>query len=223
MATVFENHGHAKQPHHAGTGHHVHHKVHLPREIAPPDRHDRLTMFTSYAINPLGVRFETQQADEQVVIFMRQHFVVNVPWILATLLLLVTPIFILPLFIQYVLVGITVPDRYVFVGTVFWYLATFGYALANFVRWYYNLYIVTTERVVDIDFVNLLYKKFSETRLTNIEDVTYTAGGIMATFFNYGNVYIQTAGETPNFEFTAIPRPATVVQAIGALLKQLKG
>jgi hypothetical protein len=71
--------------------------------------------------------------------------------------------------------------------------------------------------------VQLLYKKFSEARLSKIEDVTYTSSGFMATFFNYGNVTIQTAAETEQFEFTAIPNPAEVVKVLGSLMKKAGG
>jgi len=179
--------------------------------------HDRMTLFTAYAENPTGVTFETQHAEEQVIIFMRQHFILNFPWIGATILLLLAPFFIIPFVWSFIELPFAIPANYSFVGLLFWYLATFGYALLNFIRWYYNIYIVTTERIIDIDFLQLLYKKFSEAKLGNIEDVTYTMGGFFATVFNYGNIYIQTAAETTQFEFTNIPRPAHVVETISRI------
>lgn len=185
-----------------------------------PQRHDRMTLFTAFAENPEGVRFETQQEEEKVVIFMREHFVLNFPWIFSTILLLAAPFGIIPFVLKFFTFLPQLPPQYYLVATIFWYLATFGYALMNFIRWYYNIYIVTTERIIDIDFVQLLYKKFSEARLANIEDVTYTSSGFLAAFLNYGNVTIQTAAETEQFEFTAIPNPAEVVKIIGTLVKK---
>jgi uncharacterized membrane protein YdbT with pleckstrin-like domain len=187
---------------------------------ARPSHHDRMTLFTSYAERPLGVHFETQHEEEEVVIFMRPHFVVNIPWIAATVLLVAAPFGIIPFLLSFATTLPPIPIKYYVVGLAFWYVATFGYALVNFILWYYNLYIVTTERVIDIDFLQLLYKRLSEARLKNIEDVTYAAGGFFAAVFHYGNIYIQTAGETRNFEFHYIPRPADVVKTIGTLIKQ---
>jgi DNA integrity scanning protein DisA with diadenylate cyclase activity len=76
--------------------------------------------------------------------------------------------------------------------------------------------------VVDIDFIHLLYKEFSEARLNKIQDITYKTGGILATLFNYGNVLIQTAGELPNFEFELVPHPDQVVQIIGEIAEKSK-
>ncbi len=192
-----------------------------PSQPVRPSRHDRMTLFTAFAENPEGVRFETQADEEKVVIFMREHFSFNIPWILALALLLAAPFGVIPFILAFLVPYIPpIPPQYYLVGVLFWYLASFGYGLLNFIRWYYNIYIVTTERVIDIDFVQLLYKKLSEARLTKIEDVTYTSSGFLATFFNYGNVTIQTAGETEQFEFTAIPNPAEVVKVLGSLIKK---
>jgi hypothetical protein len=189
-----------------------------PQPLKNPTHHDRMSLFTAYAENPVGVTFETQHEEEKVIIFMRQHFVLNLPWIGATILLLAAPFVIIPFLWTFVQVPFVIPPNYSFIALLFWYLVTFGYALMNFIRWYYNIYIVTTERIIDIDFIQLLYKKFSEARLENIEDVTYVMVGFFATTFNYGNVSIQTAAETTQFEFTDIPRPAHVVEVISRLV-----
>jgi hypothetical protein len=180
--------------------------------------HDHMGLFTSYAENPTGLRFETQQETEQVVIFMRQHFAVNIPWILATALLLVAPFTIVPFFFMIIPIPIVLSVSYKIIGLLFWFVGTMGYGLLNFLHWYYNIYIVTTERVIDIDFIQLLYKKFSEARLDRIEDVTFTSSGFFAAIFNYGDVTIQTAAEAREFSFDSIPKPASVVRVIGALI-----
>lgn len=177
---------------------------------------------TSFAVSPQGVKFETQEAEEEVVLFLRQHFIVNLPWVLLTLLLIIAPTMLFPLFFQLLELPFVIPGQYVLLGGIWWYIATFGFALAKFLGWFFNIYIVTNERVVDIDFVHLLYKQFSEARLDNIQDVSYTSGGIFAATFNYGNVHVQTAAEVPNFEFTSVPFPERVVQTIGELAKQKK-
>lgn len=177
---------------------------------------------TSFAVNPTGIRFETQQDDEHVVIFMRQHIIVNLGWVLLVILMIFTPTTIFPLILATIKSQVTIPLGYIIVATLFWYVATFGFALASFIRWFFNIYIVTNERIVDVDFLHLLYKELSETRLINVQDVTYRTGGIFETMFNYGHVYIQTAGTDPNFEFLSIPRPEIVIQAISELTEKEK-
>ncbi len=178
---------------------------------------------TAFAEHPDGVKFETQEAKEEVVLFLRQHFIVNVPWIFFTIVLLIAPTVIFPALVQALRLNFTVPTGYIVVATMFWYLATFGFALASFIGWFFNIYIVTDDRIVDIDFFYLLYKQFSEADLTKIQDISYTSGGIFATVFNYGNVAIQTAGEMPNLEFISVPSPEKVVATIRSLVEKKEG
>lgn len=181
-----------------------------------------MTPLTAYAMRPRGIRFETQEEEEEVVLFLRQHVVVNVPWIILSVILIFAPTLLFPLFWGLVRLPIELPVGYVIVGTMFWYLATLGFILGNFLHWYFNIYIVTNKRIVDIDFKYLLYKEFSEAGLTKVQDITYTTGGLPATIFDYGHVLIQTASEIPNIDFAAVPHPARVVQIISELIGKKK-
>ncbi|MEK7119487.1 MAG: PH domain-containing protein [Patescibacteria group bacterium] len=167
-----------------------------------------------FAVNPDGVRFETQEEKEDVVLFLRQHPIVNVPWIIGAIVMLIAPTVLFPFIFSFLPIAGALPVGYMIVGTVFWYVATFGFILGNFLYWFFNIYIVTNERVVDIDFLYLLYKRFSQAELTKIQDISYASGGVLATIFDYGNVTIETAGEAPNLEFEKVPHPQKVVETI---------
>jgi uncharacterized membrane protein YdbT with pleckstrin-like domain len=176
----------------------------------------RMGPFTSFAENPDGVRFETQEAKETIVLFLRQHIVVNVPWVCVSVLMLFVPTFLLPLFLHAVRVSLPIPATYIFVGTLFWYVATFGFILANFLGWFINIYIVTNERIVDIDFYYLLNKDFSQAELNKVQDISFITKGLLSTIFNYGEVVVQTASESPNLEFDK------VVETIRSLIEKHK-
>jgi uncharacterized membrane protein YdbT with pleckstrin-like domain len=178
---------------------------------------------TAFAVNPTHLRFETQEDTEKVILFLRQHFIVNVPWILITIILVIAPTVIFPILFRALSLNMTFPTSYYVVGTMFWYLATFGFALSSFIGWFFNIYIVTNERIVDIDFYYLLYKKFAQAELTKIQDIRYTSGGILAAIFNYGNVTVETAGEAPNIDFELVPHPERVVETIRELTEHEKG
>ncbi len=173
-----------------------------------------MSPLTAFAVNPKNLRFETQEETEKIILFVRQHFIINIPWIVITIFLVIAPAIIFPRLFQVLRLTITPPVSYYVVGTMFWYLATFGFSLASFIKWFFNIYIVTNERIVDIDFYYLLYKKFAQAELTRIQDIQYTSGGILAAMFNYGNVRVQTAGESPNIDFDSVPHPEKVVETI---------
>lgn len=184
-------------------------------------RHDHMGPLTAFAVHPDGLRFETQEDTEEIILFLRQHLIVLLPTALIGVVLVIAPTIIIPFLLRFLTLPISIPAGYVVVGTVTWYVLTFGFLLSKFLRWFFNIYIVSNERLVDIDFVNLLYKEFSEARLDKIQDLSYTSRGILAALFNYGTVHVQTAGEMPNFSFDSVPNPEEVIKTIGDLAESV--
>lgn len=171
-----------------------------------------LTSFTSF---PHKVCFETQDDEEEVVIFLRQHPIVNLPWVLLVILMLsVASVF--NFFPPYA----SLPTSYQFVVSMGWYMAVFGFALAKFMGWFFNIYILTDERVVDVDFKNIFFRRISTAKIEEIQDVNVQSSGAFETMFGYGSVFIQTAAEVPQFEFLAIPSPDKVGKIINQMIDQ---
>lgn len=172
---------------------------------------------SSFLFMPDGMRFETQEPGEVIILLLRRHGVTNLPWLLTGLALIIFPVIILPL----ILINRTVPAAPPFLFNsiiLLWYLFTFSYLLVNFILWYFTVSIVSNERIIDIDFLNVLHKKFSETRIAKVEDVTQRTGGFIQAFFNYGDVFVQTAANEQVFQFHAVPQPDEVVRIINQLM-----
>lgn len=174
----------------------------------------KMHIYTAFATRPSHLRFANQEKGETVILFLRQHLITLVPWFALGVVLLIAPTVLFPLLLKLVSFSIHIPVGYVIVGTIFWYIATFGLLLSRFIYWFFNIFIVTNERIIDIDFVNLLYKDVSEAQLSRVQDISYQTRGIFATMFDFGDVIIQTAGEVPNFAFEIVPKPSQVVDII---------
>lgn len=164
---------------------------------------------SSFLMRPHGVSFETREDEEQIILFLRKHFITNIPWIFTSLVLFLSPTFVLNTEILN-----SIPANFRFVFIMVWYLISMAYTLESFLTWFFNVYIITDERIVDVDFYNLTYKEVSDANLDKIEDVTYKMGGVIRTLFNYGDVLIQTAAEVTNFDFLAVPYPDKVVKVL---------
>lgn len=185
-------------------------------------RHPKHSMFplASFAMDPEGVAFATQGESEEVHLFLRKHFITNLPWILFAGILVVAPVFF-PFFINTLPFVSLLSQNAQLVLLLFYYVVVFGtVVLTSFINWYFNVYIVTNQRVVDVDFVNILYREVSSTRLNLIQDVTVKTGGVFRAIFDYGDVFIQTAGTEANFDFHAVPRPQEVAREIEKLMEQ---
>lgn len=170
--------------------------------------------FVSFYENPLGISFQSQAPDEVILLFLRKHFITNVPWIFVSVLLILLPAFfgvIISFFNQEI---VTLPSQFILLSILFYYLVVFGYAFSNFITWYYNVLLVTQKEIVDIDYSHLVYHDVAATKVNLVEDVNYIQGGFLRGIFNFGDVFIQTAGGKENIEGHAVPKPATAARII---------
>jgi len=173
------------------------------------------SVLSSFSTFPTKVNFETQDEGEEVVLFLRQHPIVNVPWIILVIFALTIP----SVFGFFPMIA-DLPDTYQFVLELMWYSLVFGFALAKFMSWFFNIYILTDERVVDVDFINLFYRVVSTAKIEEIQDLSVRSSGAFETFFNYGSVFIQTAAQVSEFEFLRVPRPDVVAKVINQMIDQ---
>jgi len=111
-----------------------------------------------------------------------------------------------------------IPSGYRLIITLAWYLLTFAFSLEKFLSWFFNVNIITDERIVDIDFPSILYKDISETKIDQIQDVSIKVGGFIRSLFNFGDVLIQTAGAVPEIHFSAVPNPEQVSKILNELI-----
>ncbi len=169
--------------------------------------------FSWYIPKPKRMTFSEQEKDEHLILVLRQHPVTQLKWFLLAVILALMPF----LFIS---TGVFdfLPDRFYFAGFIGWYLVITGYVIEALLKWFYNVYIITDERIVDVDFHSLLSRNISSAKIDKIEDVTAITTGLLATVFDYGNVEIQTAAEQREFEFEGIPNPNKVATLINELI-----
>ena len=91
-----------------------------------------------------------------------------------------------------------------------------AYAFYYFLIWFYDVYIVTNIRIICVNQTSLFTKKFIETDLEKIDDVTYSICGIFATIFKYGTVSIRT-NTGLNIELTDLSDPDEIQEMIRTL------
>jgi hypothetical protein len=173
--------------------------------------------FSSFCAFPPGITFNGQDDKEDIVLMVRQHPAIFILKALLVIFLLVSPIILFPvlnsLFEGAINVALWMGGSLVFL------LLAITLAADSFFKWFYSVNIITDERIVDVDFSNILYHKFAEAQLEKIEDVSHKPAGLLSTVFDFGNVYIQTAGTNPEFVFDNVPRPRDVQDTITDLLE----
>lgn len=200
------------------------HKSEEADEVEALEKSGRYRSFLgSFVVTPPKTTFENQDDDERIIILGRRHFITNIKWIALACFAFFVPMF----WGEFPTIKVLNTNTS-FLLSVVWYAALLFYIVQNFVLWFYNTYIVTNERVLDVDFFGLLYKNINVTQIVRIQDVNYSQKGIFASFFNFGDVVVQTSSEQRSddrsersaFTFERVSNPNLVVKIISELMEE---
>lgn len=162
--------------------------------------------------------------DEKVVLFLRRH------WIdLVRIFFFSGVLFVLPVVVG-TLIGLANADL---IAHVFWgpalitvlvayLLVILVLTLTELTDYWLDVWIVTTERIINTEQHGLFNRVVSEVYLHQVQDITSEQKGLVATFLTFGDVFVQTAAERERFQFKNIDNPEDVKIAIGGLAKTCK-
>ncbi len=156
---------------------------------------------------------------EKLLTYVRPHWLILVKSTLFTLVLLAIPALL------YIFVTINLPRALtntalyvsmVFLGTLY-YLVVLQMYYNRFIDYHLDIWIVTNHRIIAIVQNNIFNRTVSEHMLSRIQDVSANQQGLLQTFFNYGDVSVQTAGEEKFFLFDNVPQPFEIARQINEL------
>lgn len=175
----------------------------MPHELPPPSAFR-------------AMHFPGQHEGEQIVLLLRRHSFVFILTAFYFLLLA-----LLPLGLRLLLPGTfflniqrTAWEGVFFLAISAYYLFVWLFFTFALVDYALDLWIVTDERIINIEQEGLFHRVISEQRLLRVQDITSEVRGLFPTFLNYGQVFVQTAGERERFVFEQVPRPDLVKKVI---------
>ena len=131
--------------------------------------------------------------------------------------LFIAGIFYLPLFFPEMFV-----DEYKKLAAFlenFFIMAIWIYSFLIWVDYYFDIWIITTERIINIEQKAMFTRSVSELRFSKIQDITTEVTGFLPTIINFGDVKVQTAGEVSEFLFRTVSDPYSVKNIIMGLQK----
>ena len=73
--------------------------------------------------------------------------------------------------------------------------------------YYLDVWMVTDKRIIDIEQKSFFHRQTSVFRIERIQDITIETRGIIATLLNFGDIHVQTAGESQEFIMRGIANP----------------
>lgn len=90
-------------------------------------------------------------------------------------------------------------------------LCVFAVATTNY---FLDIVFVTNRRIIDLDQKGLFARDIAIMPIDQMQDIKIEVLGILATFFNFGNLYIQTAGKDKEIAVRGLRNPQEAKDAI---------
>ncbi|HUD44401.1 MAG TPA: hypothetical protein VMR41_02560 [Patescibacteria group bacterium] len=185
------------------------------KPVTPDGTTSRFSFFRAMARNPEGITFANQEENEQIKLLLHASLITNIPWVSLTILLLILPPILALVFPNYVFeITANVLPQMIAMVLLFYYLLVIGYAYVSYIIWFYNVSIVSTLHVLDIEFNNIAYKNVDTITLTEIADVSFNQSGFIPTFSNYGTVRIDAEAQNRSIYFENVPKPSYITDYI---------
>lgn len=155
--------------------------------------------------------FDGQHKDESIDFVFRQHPVVmrrSMIYGLLALTIGMLPFFLWPL---------QTWARWVVLAGALVGLVIFGY---RFISWYFSVYIITNERLIQIKQKGLFDRNVQDISHSRIQSVQYEIKGLQQTLLKFGTISVQTfAGPTLNM--TYIHKPEEVHQHLNKVIRNI--
>jgi hypothetical protein len=153
--------------------------------------------------------FEDQFEDEEVLFVFRKHPVVmRRGFVLAMVAILLgtVPSLFNPAYSTY-FIGLAVG---IVVGALI--------MLPSWISWYFSVFIVTDQRLIQITQKGLFHRSVIDMRLNQIQMVNYQVAGIQETLLGFGTIMMQTfVGDLVIHE---IHHPAAIQKKLLEILRQ---
>lgn len=113
--------------------------------------------------------------------------------------------------------GVTIPFlSYIFmyswltITVIGWWGFSLIWLIISWFTWYFNLTLVTSQRIIDIEQRGMFLRRVREAPHAGIVEVTFEIKGLLATLFGYGNVYVNLGGDKKPICIEAVETPEIV-------------
>jgi membrane protein YdbS with pleckstrin-like domain len=166
-------------------------------------------------------RLPNQIENEEIIKVVRMDFFILFTKILLFMLLSVLPLLFFSL-VAYINIGLftgPLSGPIIVLSASAFYLFACLLFFFSFIDYYLDIWIITNERIIDIQQRGFFSRVISEQKLFRIQDVTSEVHGIIPTLLHFGDVHVQTAGTKERFFFNDVPNPDEIRDIIIKLVR----
>ena len=97
------------------------------------------------------------------------------------------------------------------------------FAFFIWIDYWFDIWIITDQRIVNVEQRGLFVREISELNLPKVQDVTSEVVGIIPSILNFGDVFVQTAGEQERFVFHQVPDPNRIKDMLMKMVHEASG
>ncbi len=143
---------------------------------------------------------------EKVIREIRRFPFIDTGKYFIAILLMIIPFFFLFPLLKWNLWGVALGVCVFAAGLIIFFRALF--------LWYHNVFVITTDRIIDFDQRGFFERVVSQSSFEKIQDVSLHTHGPWQTILRYGDINIKTAWGSVDLCVPAIFRPARVQQLL---------
>jgi uncharacterized membrane protein YdbT with pleckstrin-like domain len=141
--------------------------------------------------------------EETVIRIVRKHWFVLLTQAFAYFIL-----FLLPFVLLIIILQLPTSEAFTFTGSTYllggffaflWLYLLWNAMFLALTDYLLDALIITDKRIFEIEQLGLFRRESTTFRIDRIQDVTVDVKGVIATFLDFGDIHIHTAGEGEDF------------------------
>ena len=156
--------------------------------------------------------FLSLDEDEQSLLIVNKDWLIYVPIWLKLIVGILFPIGLLYMFTN------RFPVYALFVGYSLYFPFLMLYIAAIWMDESFDLMLITNKRVIIVSQVRFMVREVLQAPLKQIQNVQVKSPGLWHNLLNYGDLVLETAGNSPNFIMTHVENPSRTADRILKIL-----
>lgn len=159
---------------------------------------------------------------EHVVMEVRKHWFVVATKVFIAIILAYAPVFLYSLTkfisIQFITSGSHGVDKFFLFIYLGWLLILWMYVFYVWTDYYLDIWIITNKKIMTVEQKGFFNREVSTINLSKIQDVSTKVKGIVETFMGFGDLQVETAGNSQIFIIRQVDKPGETRKKINEVL-----
>lgn len=165
----------------------------------------------------MNEEFPGQKSKEKLIKTFRKNLLTQYKKLVKFLVFLAVSIFVMTYVSQLEIVAVI--SNYVNIAALLGIIFSLSYGFYVWMCWYYDVYILTSERIIQAKQKGLFNREVKEIDLHKVQDITYKVSGFLSTVMELGNVRVKSTSGM-EIELENVSKPSVVKEVIMKLIEK---